>query len=71
MHHYAEGELPVSAAIKTASAGPRGRHGRGVQHAARQVRHVAHAAPAGAKRHAVHRSGGTKRAVHVASLKKR
>jgi hypothetical protein len=71
MHHYAEGELPVSATIKTASAGPRGRHGRGVRHAARQVRHVAHAAPAGAKRQTVHPSGGAKRAVHVASLKKR
>ena len=70
MHHYAEGELPASAAIKTAGAGPRGRHGRGVRHAARQVRHVAHAARAGAKRHAVHPGGG-KRAVHVASLKKR
>jgi peptidoglycan/xylan/chitin deacetylase (PgdA/CDA1 family) len=70
MHHYAEGELPASATAKTASAGPRGRHGRGVRHAARQVRHVAHAARAGAKRHAVHPGGG-KRAVHVASLKKR
>jgi peptidoglycan-N-acetylglucosamine deacetylase len=70
MHHYAEGELPASATIKTASARPRGRHGRGVRHAARQVRHVAHTAPGGAKRHAV-RPGGGKRAVHVASLKKR
>jgi peptidoglycan-N-acetylglucosamine deacetylase len=71
MHHYAEGELlPASATIKTAGAGPRGHRGRGVRHAARQVRHVAHTAPAGAKRHAVHPGGG-KRAVHVASLKKR
>jgi peptidoglycan/xylan/chitin deacetylase (PgdA/CDA1 family) len=70
MHHYAEDELPASATVKTASTGPRGRHGRGVRHAARQeVRHVAHAARAGAKRHTVHPGG--KRAVHVASLKKR
>lgn len=66
MHHYAEDELPPGATIKTA----RGRHGRGARHVARQVRHVAHETPAGAKRKTAH-PAGAKRAVHVASLKKR
>jgi hypothetical protein len=67
MHHYAEDELPPGVTIKTATAEPRSRRGR----RGRMVRHVAHSAPAGAKRHAAHPTGHGKRAVHVASLKKR
>ena len=78
MHHYAEGELPLS---MTAAAEPRRRHGRGGRMAARQqakVTRVAHAAPAAAAKHqAAHpaaagaKTASAKRAVHVASLKKR
>jgi len=67
MHHYGDNELPPGVTIKTAAAEPRGRRGRH----GRMVRHVAHSAPAGVKRHAAHPAGHGKRAVHVASLKKR
>jgi hypothetical protein len=67
MHHYADDELPPGVTIKTATAEPRSRRGR----RGRMVRHVAHSAPAGVKRHAAHPAGHGKRAVHIASLKKR
>ncbi len=76
MHHFAEGEIPASANVAS-SEEPRGRHGRG----GRQLRRVAHAAPATARQHAApapagrqqatHPAAGAKRSVHVASLKKR
>jgi peptidoglycan-N-acetylglucosamine deacetylase len=75
MHHYAEGEIPPG--MKAASAEePRGRRGRGrVRLAARQMRHVAHAASAAARpsaRQAVARApAGAAKRTHVASLKKR
>src|SRR5262249_28237044 len=69
LHHFAEGEIPASARVKTATAEPRGRRGRG-GHGVRRVAHAAHAAPA-ARHHTTKPSGGGKRSVHVASLKKR
>jgi hypothetical protein len=67
MHHYAEGELPPS--MKTASE-PRTRYRRGSRVAVRQrATRVAHVAPAAAAKHQATATG--KRAVHVASLKKR
>jgi peptidoglycan/xylan/chitin deacetylase (PgdA/CDA1 family) len=69
MHHYAEGELPPS---MTAAAEPRSRHARGRRVAVHQrATRVAHAAPAAASRHQAARPPAGKRAVHVASLKKR
>jgi hypothetical protein len=72
MHHYAEGELPPS---MTAAAAPRTRHGRASRVAARQqakATRVAHAAPTASKHQAARpAAGAAKRAVHIASLKKR
>jgi peptidoglycan/xylan/chitin deacetylase (PgdA/CDA1 family) len=70
MHHFAEGETPASASVKTAASEPRGRHGRGGR-GVRRVAHAAHAAPASARHHTAKPSSGGKRSVHVASLKKR
>jgi hypothetical protein len=76
MHHYAEGEI-MPGGVKVASAEePRGRRGRGrVRLAARQMRHVAHAAPAAArsagKQAAARPAAGAAKRTHVASLKKR
>jgi peptidoglycan-N-acetylglucosamine deacetylase len=64
MHHYAEGEIPPTAKVASADE-PRGRRGRG----SRQLRQVAHAAPAAAKHQA--RAAGPAKRTHVASLKKR
>src|SRR5262249_54536129 len=71
MHHYAEGELPPS---MTAAAVPHSRRGRGrvaLHQRATRMAHAAHAAPAAASRHQAARTAAGKRAVHVASLKKR
>jgi peptidoglycan/xylan/chitin deacetylase (PgdA/CDA1 family) len=72
MHHFAEGEIPASAAV-AAAAEPRSRHGRGGRLASRQQRRVAHAAatPSASKQQAARPAAGAKRTVHVASLKKR
>jgi peptidoglycan/xylan/chitin deacetylase (PgdA/CDA1 family) len=67
MHHYAEGEPIPGVKVASAAAEPRGRRGRG---GGRQVRRVAHAAPAAAK-HQARAAAPAKRAVHVASLKKK
>jgi peptidoglycan-N-acetylglucosamine deacetylase len=69
MHHYAEGELPPS---MTAAAVPHSRRGHGRVALHQRATRVAHAAPAAASRHhQAARPVGAKRAVHVASLKKR
>ena len=73
MHHFAEGEIPAGAAVKTAAEHHRRR--------GRQVRRLAHAKPAAGKHQAAttakrlavaHSAGGArKRGAHVASLRKR
>jgi peptidoglycan/xylan/chitin deacetylase (PgdA/CDA1 family) len=69
MHHYAEGELPPS---MTAAAVPHSRRGHGRVALHQRATRVAHAAPAAASRHhQAARPVAAKRAVHVASLKKR
>jgi len=68
MHHYAEGELPPS---MTAAAVPHLRRGHGRVALHQRATRVARAAPAAASRHQVTRTAAGKRAVHVASLKKR
>jgi hypothetical protein len=68
MHHYAEGELPPS---MTAAAVPHSRRGHGRVALHQRATRVAHAAPASAARHQAARPAAGKRAVHVASLKKR
>jgi peptidoglycan/xylan/chitin deacetylase (PgdA/CDA1 family) len=69
MHHYAEGELPPS--MKTA-AEPRLRRGRGRVALHQRATRLAHVAPAAAAKRQVARPAPVgRRAVHVASLKKR
>ena len=68
MHHYAEGELPPS---MTAAVVPHSRRGHGRVALHQRATRVAHAAPASAARHQAARPAAGKRAVHVASLKKR
>jgi peptidoglycan/xylan/chitin deacetylase (PgdA/CDA1 family) len=68
MHHYAEGELPPS--MKTAGE-PRTHRGHGRVALHQRATRVARAAPAAAARHQAARPATGKRAVHVASLKKR
>jgi hypothetical protein len=76
MHHYAEGETPPGGVKVASTAEPRGRHGRGrARVAARQLRHVAHAAAASAKpatkQAAARPAAGAAKRTRVAALKKR
>jgi len=67
MHHYADGELPVS----PPAAERHNVHRHGARVASRRAHRVAHAASGTAKHQPARPAGGAKRAVHVASLKKR